>query len=115
MKKSKTLEFEFEREIPAPPSKVFDSWLNPKFKGTIWNENKKIILTPKVNGFFYWLIKDNAHYGRFTKLKRPSRIEHTWMSKHTLGEETTVSVTFKKKGSGTLMTLTHSGLPDTEG
>jgi hypothetical protein len=37
------------------------------------------------------------------------------MSRSTLGEESTVTVTFKKKGKNTLMTLVHSGLPDTEG
>jgi uncharacterized protein YndB with AHSA1/START domain len=26
----KTLEFKFERTIPAPPGEVFDGWLNPK-------------------------------------------------------------------------------------
>jgi hypothetical protein len=37
------------------------------------------------------------------------------MSRSTLGEESTVTVTFKKQGEDTLMTLVHSGLPDTEG
>jgi hypothetical protein len=34
------------------------------------------------------------------------------MSPNTLGVESTVTVTFKKKGEATLMTLVHSGLPD---
>jgi hypothetical protein len=29
-----------------------------------------------------------------------------------LGEESKVTVTFRKKGAGTLMTLIHSGLPN---
>jgi hypothetical protein len=33
---------------------------------------------------------------------------------HTLGEESTVTVTFKKQGEDTLMTLTHTGIPDTK-
>jgi Activator of Hsp90 ATPase homolog 1-like protein len=36
------------------------------------------------------------------------------MSRSTLGEESTVTVTFQKKGENTLMTLVHSGLPDTD-
>jgi len=52
------------------------------------------------------------HYGRFTKVERPRRIEHTWCHRNTLGEESTVTLTFKKKGAGTLMTLLHSSLPD---
>ena len=34
------------------------------------------------------------------------------MSRHTLGEESMVTVTFEKKGHGTLMSLRHSGLPN---
>jgi hypothetical protein len=37
------------------------------------------------------------------------------MSRSTLGEESTVTVTFKKQGEDTLMTLVHSGLPDSDG
>jgi uncharacterized protein YndB with AHSA1/START domain len=111
----KTLEFKFERTIPADPSEVFDGWLDPKIPGNPWNMAEKLLLNPKVDGFFYWLIKGNSHYGRFTEVERPSRIQHTWMSRSTLGEETTVTVTFQEKDEGTLMTLVHSDLPDTEG
>jgi hypothetical protein len=37
------------------------------------------------------------------------------MSPNTLGLETTVTVTIKKKGKDTLTTLLHTGLPDTDG
>jgi len=56
----------------------------------------KLILNAKVDGFFYWLIYGTPHYGRFTKIERGSRIQHTWMSPYTMGEESTVTVTFKK-------------------
>ena len=116
MKKSiKKIEFKFERTIPAPPGEVFDAWLNPKIPGTPWHEGDKLILNPKVDGLFYWLIMGTSHYGRFTEVERPDIIQHTWMSQNTLGEESTVTVTFKKKGENTLMTLVHSDLPDTDG
>jgi hypothetical protein len=79
---------------------------------------EKLLLNPKVDGFFYWLVGGTPHYGRFTELKRSARIQqiqHTWMSPNTSGLESMVSVTFKKKGRETLMTLVHSGLPDSEG
>ena len=60
----KTLELKFERTIPAPPDEVFDGWLNPKIPGNPWNMAEKLLLNPKVDGFFYWLIKGNSHYGR---------------------------------------------------
>ncbi len=115
MKKSaKTLEFKLERTIAASPTEVYDAWLNPKIPGNPWNVAKKLILNPKVDGFYYLLAHGFSHYGRFTKVERPGRIQHTWISPNTLGEESTVAVTFKKQGEDTLMTLVHSDLPDTE-
>ena len=111
----KTIEVKVERVIPAPAAEVFDAWLDPKIPGNPWNMAEKLLLNPHVDGFFYWLIHGNSHYGRFTEVERPARIEHTWMSRSTSGEESTVTVTFQPKGEGTLMTLVHSGLPDTDG
>jgi uncharacterized protein YndB with AHSA1/START domain len=111
----KTLEFTFERTIPASPGEVFDAWLDPETPGTPWHENDKLIFNPKVDGLWYWLIRGNSHYGRFTEIERPSRIRTAWMSRSTLGEESIVTLTFKKKGDETVMTLVHSGLPDTDG
>jgi uncharacterized protein YndB with AHSA1/START domain len=115
MSKPKMIEFRFERTIPAPPGEVFEAWLNPKVPGNPWNMADKLILQPKVDGMFYWAIKGTPHYGRFTDMSRPNRIEHTWVSPHTLGQESTVTLTFEKKGGNTLMTLVHSELPDTDG
>jgi|SRR5215469_8484814 len=111
---NKDLEFKFERTIPALPSEVFDAWLDPKIPGNPWNAAEKLILNPKVDGLFYWALKGTSHYGRFTEVERPGRIQHTWMSPNTLGEESMVTVIFKQQGEDTLMTLVHSGLPDHE-
>ncbi len=115
MKRSaKTLELKFERTIPASQAEVYDAWLSRQVPGTPWSEGEKLILNPEVDGLFYWLVGGTAHYGRFTEVQRPDRIQHTWVSPYTLGEESTVTVTFKKKGEDTLMTLVHSDLPDSE-
>jgi uncharacterized protein YndB with AHSA1/START domain len=113
-KSTKGLEFKFERTIPAAPGEVFDAWLNPEVPGSLWSENDKLIFNPKVDGLFYWLIRENAHYGRFLEIERPGRIQLTWMSPSTLGQESIVTLTFQKQGNGTLLTLLHSGLPDAE-
>src|SRR5262245_15179727 len=97
-KSTKTLEVKVERTIPAPPDEVYDAWLNPKIPGNPWNAAEKFILDPKVDGLFYWTLKGTSHYGRFTKVVRPERMEHTWVSPNTLGEESTVTLTFKKHG-----------------
>ena len=115
MKKSaKTIEIKVERTIPASPDEVFDGWLNPKVPGNPWNAAERFLLDAKVDGLFYWLLKGTAHYGRFTRVDRPEMIQHTWVSPNTLGQESTVTVRFKKQGEDTLMTLAHSGLPDTD-
>jgi len=114
MTNSKTIELKCERTIPAPPGEVFDAWLNPKIPGNPWNAAEKFLLDPKIDGLFYWRLKGTSHYGRFTEIERPGRIVHTWVSPNTLGEESTVTVTFKKQGEDTLMTLVHSNLPDHE-
>jgi uncharacterized protein YndB with AHSA1/START domain len=115
MSETKKIEVRVERTIPAPPAEVFDGWLNPKIPGNPWNMAEKLLLSPKVDGFFYWTIKGTAHYGRFTELERPGRIQCTWVSPSTSGLESVVTVTFKKQGKNTLMTLVHSNLPDTDG
>jgi uncharacterized protein YndB with AHSA1/START domain len=113
-KSAKTIEIRVERTIPAPPDEVFDGWLDPKIPGNPWNAAEKLILDPKVDGLFYWLLKGTPHYGRFTEMERPGRIQHTWMSPNTLGQESIVTLTFKKQGEDTLLTLVHSALPDNE-
>jgi uncharacterized protein YndB with AHSA1/START domain len=110
--KAKKIEFRFEKMLPAQPRAVFDAWLNPNVPGNPWHEADKLILSPKVEGFFYWLIRGTAHYGMFTEVSPPSRIKHTWVSPSTLGEESTVTLTFDKHEDGTRMTLVHSNLPD---
>jgi uncharacterized protein YndB with AHSA1/START domain len=110
----KTIEFTFERTIPASVEEVFDGWLNPKIPGNPWNAAERFLLDAKVDGLFYWRLKGTSHYGRFTEIERPGRIQHTWMSPNTLGQESTVTVTFQKRGNDTLMTLVHSDLPDHE-
>lgn len=113
-KAKQTIEIKVERTIPAPPGEVFDAWLNPRIPGNPWNAAEKFILDPKVEGLFYWTLKGTAHYGRFTDLERPNRIQHTWVSPNTMGLESTVTVNFQKQGENTLMTLVHSDLPDTD-
>jgi uncharacterized protein YndB with AHSA1/START domain len=108
----KTIEFSLERVIPAPVDEVFDAWLDPKIPGKPWHEGDKVIFNPKVDGLFYVLMSDFAHYGRFIRIDRPNTIQHTFVSPNTRGLESIVTLTFKKKGAETLMTLRHEGLPD---
>src|SRR5690349_15278757 len=111
---ARTLAITVQRTIPASRGEVFDAWLDPRVPGTPWNAAEKFIVDSKVDGLFYWRLKGTAHYGRFTAVERPDRLQHTWVSPNTLGEESTVTVTFEAHGDDTLMTLVHSDLPDND-
>jgi uncharacterized protein YndB with AHSA1/START domain len=112
----KRIEVNVSRVIPAAPDEVFDVWLDPKSPGGPWFGCERVILNPVVDGLFYHSVvhegKTWAHYGRFVRIDRPRRLEHTWMSEATRGIESTVTVTLEPKGDGTLLTLRHSDLPD---
>jgi uncharacterized protein YndB with AHSA1/START domain len=111
---TRTIEVTVERTIQATPEEAFDAWLDPKVPGTPWSMGERCLLDARVDGLFYWLIRDNAHYGRFIELSRPGRMQHTWISPNTHGLESIVTVTFRKQGQDTLMTLIHTGLPDSD-
>jgi uncharacterized protein YndB with AHSA1/START domain len=91
---TKTVEIKLERTIPAPPSEVFDAWLDPKIPGTPWHEHEKLIVNPQVDGLWCWLsVRGTAHYGRFMEIDRPGRIQHTWVSRNTVKLGTSSKIT----------------------
>jgi uncharacterized protein YndB with AHSA1/START domain len=105
-------EVRVERRIPAPPAEVFDAWLDPRVPGSPWHQHERLIVDTRVDGLWYWRsLGGTPHYGRFIAIDRPARVEHSWMSPNTLGQESLVTVRFGKEGDGTLLTLLHSGLP----
>ena len=79
-------------------------------------DSSKFILDPKVDGLFFWTLKGTAHYGRFIEIARPNRVHHTWGFPQHPGNrvDSHSTVTFQKQGEDTLMSLVHSGLPDTD-
>ena len=106
------------RTIPASPSEIFDVWLDAKSPGGPWFGAERVILNPVADGLFYHAVQHAgrtwAHYGRFVRLERGRRIEHTWMSEATQGIETMVTISLEPKGDRTLLTLTHADVPDDE-
>jgi uncharacterized protein YndB with AHSA1/START domain len=116
--KLKTMELTFNRTIAAAPAEVFDAWLDPTHPATPFNGAEKLLIDPKVDGMFYFrhLVDGTElpHFGRFTVVDRPKKVQYTWMSRHTRGLESVVTVTFQKKGDDTLLTLNHANLPDDE-
>jgi uncharacterized protein YndB with AHSA1/START domain len=114
MTSAKRIAFRIERTIPAPASEVFDAWMDPRVSGNPWNAAERFIVDAKVDGLFYWTLRGTSHYGRFIEFERPRRMQHTWVSPNTLGEESIVTVTFTSRDDQTVMALVHSNLPDHE-
>jgi uncharacterized protein YndB with AHSA1/START domain len=115
--KPKTMELKLTRTIPATPAEVFSAWMDPKHPGNPWTDAKKLIFDARVDGLFYFATSKGEswpHYGRFLALEPGRRAQYGWMSPFTRGLESVVTVTFEKKGDGTLVTLTHANLPDDE-
>jgi len=123
----KLIDLKLTRFIPGPPDEVFDVWFDPDSPGGPWHGAEKVLMNLAVDGMFYFGVaraearaKSSAlpdggalgHFGRFTALERPRAAEHTWMSEHTRGLETTVTVTFEGRDTGTHMTIVHRGIPD---
>jgi len=115
---------ECNRQIAASPEEVYDVWIDPESPGGPWfspnndKQQSKTILAAKVDGLFYHSVSVPAqnmvftHYGRFTRMERGAVVEHTWVSEATQGRESVVTTTFTAVDGGTLVRLTHSGLPD---
>jgi uncharacterized protein YndB with AHSA1/START domain len=115
----KTIEINIKRMIPAAAAEVYDAWLDPQCDANPWHGSARLDFTPKVNGLYYFLrITDEGnhfpHYGRFVVLDRPRKIQLHWMSKHTEGLESVVTVDFVQKGEDTLLSINHANLPDSD-
>ena len=112
----KTMEINLERTIPAGAAEVFDAWLDPKTGVNPWSGSQKLIFDLKADALFYFVHRhegqDIPHYGKFTTVDRPRKVQHTWMSPYTRGLESVVTVTFTEKGDETLVSLSHANLPD---
>jgi uncharacterized protein YndB with AHSA1/START domain len=118
------MEITLNRTIAAPAVEVFDAWLDPAHPGSPWYGVERNIMSPVPDGLFYRLqLSGNAtnpdryglpHYGRFIVVERPRRIQHTWLSQHTRGIQSVVTVYFTAQGQDTVLTLHHAGLPDDE-
>jgi uncharacterized protein YndB with AHSA1/START domain len=129
----KFIDVKLSRLIAGPAQEVFDVWFDPESPGGPWHGAKKVIMNLAVDGMFYFGIDEAAasahlggvphvaraggllgHFGRFTAIAPARAVEHTWMSEHTHGIETSVSVLFEPRQGGTQLTLIHHGVPDDE-
>lgn len=116
----KTTEISLKRTINASPEEVYKVWLDRTHPASPWFGVPKVILdSPKVDGLFYSMYRidgrEIAHYGRFTALEKPRRIQYTWVSEATHGTETLLTVSFEPADGKTKVHVHHTNVPDDEG
>lgn len=106
-----------EREIAAPPERLFDAWLDPALAkqflfATPDGEIVRCDIDARIGGRFLIVDRradgDAEHHGEFLKIDRPRRISFHFRGPGTEeGEWSTVTVNFEPTATGTRLTLTH--------
>jgi len=110
------------RRLPASPEEVFDAWTDAESLRE-WmcpgaSHVSALEVDPRVGGRLRVVMSDETrsteHTGEYRELRRPARLVFTWISEHTLGRETLVTVVLRAVGEETELTLTQEQLPDDE-
>ena len=110
------------RRYDAAPERVFDAWLDPKTAGrflfaTPDGEMVKAEIDPRVGGKFNFTDRrpdagDVAHVGEYLEIDRPRRLVFTFAVPQYDPGLTTVRIDIVADGSGSRLTLTHTGVPE---
>lgn len=104
------------RAYDAPPERVFDAWTDPASAKAWLAEGGDVVMDPRPDGLFYFGMLHGGtprpHYGRYLRVESPRLLEFTWVSEHTHGKESVVTLEFTPRGGRTEVRLTHEGLPD---
>ncbi|MHB8678699.1 MAG: SRPBCC family protein [Rudaea sp.] len=102
----------------APPERVFRAWTDPASAKAWLAMGGDASIDPRPGGLFYLGMPfengTHPHYGRYLRVEAPRVLEFTWVSEHTRGKESVVTIQFTARGKQTELNLTHEGLPDEE-
>jgi uncharacterized protein YndB with AHSA1/START domain len=105
-----------KRRFKAPPAKVFAAWTDPqKIKGWMGPGEVKVLSAEcdaRVGGRYRWLMQtpsgeEHDVSGVYREVVPNEKLVFTWAWKSTPERESLVTVTIKKDGDGTIMTLLH--------
>lgn len=122
MDKASSQRLSVSRHYDATPEEVFDAWTDAEGLGEWMSpfpargfRRSSVKLDPRVGGAFEIVMhgedRDYPHRGVYKEIDRPRRLVFTWISKGTEQRESTVTIELKPERGGTLLTLTHEGLP----
>ncbi len=103
-------DFEVSDIIPATPEQIYDAWLSSDAHSAM--TGGEAVVDPSPGGTFEaW---DGYITGRNLELERPRRILQSWRTSEfaDADPDSTIEVLLEADGSGTLLTLRHSGVPD---
>ena len=108
------------RCISALPEAVFDAWLSPKSMAVFLCPGPgvkaaEIEVDPRPDGAFSLVMLAGdvriPIRGAYRVIDRPHRLEFSWHS-HRTTRDSVVSLTFRRDGFDTVMTLEHRGFVD---
>ena len=113
-----------EKVINAPIEKVFDAWLNPKIMSKFMMgmpdmPESDVENDPREGGNFkiimYYRGEKLPHTGKYLEISRPEKLVFTWVSHHSVVENSTVTLRFTKVDeSKTNVSLSHVRFIDEE-
>jgi uncharacterized protein YndB with AHSA1/START domain len=104
------------RSFDAPPEKLFDAWLDGSWRDWLGSHGVVCLdsqLDARVGGHYRMDVRmpdgsEKSVGGTYRAIERPFRLVFTWNGCFT-GGETLVTLTFRPRGAGTELTLTHEG------
>ena len=114
-----------EKVIRAPIETVFDAWLNPKilpkFMGMADDPPETVLaeLDAREGGSFTFMMHCDGesfpHSGKYLVISRPDKLVFTWVSHHSVVEDSTVTIHFTRiNGNKTKISLSHIRFIDEE-
>lgn len=112
-----------KRRFNAPPEKVFAAWTDAeKVKRWMGPGEVKVLSAEsdaRSGGHYRWLMQtqDGEQHdvsGVYREVVPNEKLVFTWAWKSTPERESLVTLTFKRDGDGTLMTLMHEQFADDE-
>jgi uncharacterized protein YndB with AHSA1/START domain len=104
------------RRIGASPEKVYAAWTDPAQIARWWGpeqaETLSAVLDARVGGRFHIVFRtpDGEEHdvsGTYREVVPSERLVFTWMWRTTPERQSLVTVTLKRDGDGTLLTLQH--------